>query len=91
MTRRRPNPSLQRHINAIYKRSLTDLWRKIDQTLELVPEGADLDANEHAAHLVQDVWAIEEEWILDPERRALLSMVQCVDSDPDEDDNRATA
>jgi hypothetical protein len=90
MTRRKPNPSLQRHINAIYNRSLTDLWRKIDRTLELVPEGADLGDNKQAAHLVQDVWAIEEEWILDPDRRAMLSMVQCVDKDPGDDDNGIT-
>jgi hypothetical protein len=53
--------------------------------LEAVPEGADLSSDTEAAYLVENVWSIEEEWILDPERRAELSMVQCTDIDPDED------
>lgn len=75
---------MQRHINHIFGRSLTDLWRKMELMLQEVPEGANLNTDTKAAHIVQDVWSIEEEWILDPERRAELSLVQCSDEDPEE-------
>ena len=58
------------------RRSLREQWTHIDQLVNQLPEGLDLDykelSKEHKS-IVDQVKAIEEEWIVDPEVRASLT------------------
>lgn len=67
----------------LFQYSLRDMYAQMMRHLDKVPEGANLDRNDEAAYHCQNVWAIEEEWILDPELRAELSLL---DTQEDEED-----
>ena len=61
------------------QRSITEMYQRMSLIADQIPEGADLaedlEAQDHACNL----WSIEEEWILDPDLREELSLLQCLD------------
>ena len=77
MTRSIPKGQVLRH-------SMESMYERLTQLVEHIPEECDLRENEEAAHIAQDIWAIEEEWIVDPILRAELSVLQPIDDDDDE-------
>lgn len=61
------------------QRSITEMYQRMSLIADQIPEGADLaedlEAQDHACNL----WSIEEEWILDPDLREELSLLQRLD------------
>lgn len=69
-------PSQRRaYYENIIHRSLYDLYRKMERDIEPLPDLVDLE-QEDQANTVMNVWAVEEEWILDPNKRKALSLIQ---------------
>ena len=73
----------QRLQQRVVTRSLQDMYKRMIHFCNNIPEGANLEEDDKAADLANNVWAIEEEWILDPELREELSLLQSMP--PDED------
>jgi len=71
----------QKHQRALIARTLAETWKRIEYLADQVPEGADCEIDLVARNNVLNVWAIEEEWIVDPRLRAELSMIQTTDKD----------
>lgn len=63
-------------------RTLAETWQRLQYLTDQVPEGVDCEQDKQAREHVLNIWAIEEEWIIDPELRAELSMIQ-TDDEPD--------
>lgn len=42
------------------------------------------DMTQHQVHTIQDIMSLEEEWILDPIKRAKLSVIQFDNEDNDQ-------
>lgn len=80
MTRQR-RPRFKGNGHDMLKHSLTEMYERMVWLADRVPEGIDLttdhDAQDHALNL----WAIEEEWILDEDLREELSLLQCTDEE----------
>lgn len=53
----------------------------MERDLEPLPQHIDNESDEEADRVVRNVWAIEEEWIMDPELRDQLTLIQCRDED----------
>lgn len=65
----------------LIQRTLAETWKRIEYLADQVPEGANCEEDEVARNNVLNVWAIEEEWIIDPALRAEMSMIQTTDDD----------
>ena len=61
------------------KRSVTEMYQRMSLIADQIPEGADLAEDLKAQDLACNLWSIEEEWILDPDLREELSLLQCLD------------
>jgi len=57
-------------------KTLAETWQRLQYLADKVPEGVNCDEDEEARMNVLNIWAIEEEWIIDPELRAEMSMIQ---------------
>lgn len=68
----------QRLQQRVVTRSLQDMYKQMVRFCNNIPEGADLAQDAKACELACNVWAIEEEWILDPELREELSLIQSI-------------
>ena len=77
---RRPKHTNTKLGQNILQQCLANAYQRMVELLNTVPENADLDTNEDALAKCNAVWAIEEEWILDPELREHLSLIDCKDS-----------
>lgn len=73
----------QRLQQRVVTRSLQDMYKQMIRFCNNIPEGCNLDENPDAADLACNVWAIEEEWILDPKLREEMSLLQSIP--PEED------
>lgn len=71
----------QRIQQQMIQRTLAETWKRIEFIADKVPEGANCEEDKEARDNVLNVWAIEEEWIIDPALRAELSMIQTSDED----------
>ena len=60
----------------VIRRSLTDVWNHLDEKVELIPEHGNYDSDPITQRLVDDVLAVEAEWILCPVQRAELSLIE---------------
>ena len=61
------------------RRSLREMWEHIDQQLQTLPEGEHLEFTELSNQdqlTVDNIKAIEAEWIVDPEIRRELTVLQ---------------
>ena len=56
--------------------ALQEQYKRLDQLLTLVPEGIDLDQEPAALAAAEAIWAIEEEWIINPDLRKSLTMLE---------------
>ena len=63
------------------QRTLAETWKRLDQLVDQVPDNVNCEEDEKAREMVLNIWSIEEEWILDPELRAELSLIQTNDDD----------
>jgi hypothetical protein len=63
------------------QRTLAETWKRIEYLADKVPDNANCEEDKEARDNVLNVWAIEEEWIIDPALRAELSMIQTSDED----------
>lgn len=63
------------------QRTLAETWKRIEYLVDQVPDNANCEEDKEARINVLNVWAIEEEWIIDPELRAELSMIQMSDEE----------
>jgi hypothetical protein len=68
----------------LIQRTLAETWQRLSQLADEVPDNADCESDDKARELVLTIWAIEEEWILDPELRAELSLIQTTDDGEDQ-------
>ena len=66
----------------VIQHSIDTMYERMRYMLGDIDEETDLDADEQADETIKDVWAIEEEWILDPDLREEISMVKV---EPDSD------
>ena len=64
-------------------RTLAETWKRLEHLANKVPEGVNCDEDQEAREHVLNIWAIEEEWIIDPELRAELSMIRMDDEEED--------
>ena len=61
------------------KRSLREMWAHIEQQMNTLPEGEHLDwdsLSDKDKTTVDNIHAIEAEWIVDPDIRKELSVLQ---------------
>lgn len=63
----------------VLKHSLESMYVRLTELVDTIPEGCALDENEDHAYTAYNVWSIEEEWILDPQLRDELSVLQVDD------------
>jgi len=63
----------------LLQRSVTEMYQRMRLIADQIPEGADLAQDHEAQDHALNLWAIEEEWILDPDLREELSLLQCTD------------
>ena len=62
--------------------ALNTIATRIHEKAELIPEDQENlteDEWEEVARVVNDIWSMEEEWILDPDLRAELSVIKLED------------
>lgn len=71
----------QRIQQQMIQRTLAETWKRIEYLVDQVPDNANCEEDKEARNNVLNVWAIEEEWIIDPELRAELSMIQMSDEE----------
>ena len=64
-------------------RTLAETWQRLQYLSDQVPDGANCEEDHNARKHVLNIWAIEEEWIIDPELRAEMSMIQTDDDGED--------
>jgi hypothetical protein len=57
------------------------MYARLTYLADQIPEGADLAIDHKSQDLALNVWAIEEEWIIDPDIREELSLLQCTDEE----------
>ena len=65
----------EKRIEQVTKRAIRDLYERMEELLELVPDGCDLDEESEASQAVGDVIALEEEWFLNPMVRERCSLL----------------
>jgi hypothetical protein len=65
----------------LIQRTIVETWQRLQYLVDRVPDDADCEQDEEARNNVLNVWAIEEEWIVDPRQRAELSMIQMDDDE----------
>ena len=61
------------------RRSLREMWTNIEQQMQTLPEGEHLDwdsLSDKDKTTIDNIHSIEAEWVLDPEIRAELSVLQ---------------
>ena len=73
-----------KRINQVTQLAIRDLYKRMEELLELVPEGCDLDENSVASQAVEDILALEEEWFLNPMVRERCSLLDVHYKDEDE-------
>lgn len=82
----------QRIYKDIVDRSIQHAYNQMRKHLDRVPDEIDYEDEDSkdsdAANAIKDIWAIEEEWILDPELRVELSLLS-YENDEEEDDDDA--
>jgi hypothetical protein len=65
----------------LIQRTIVETWQRLQYLVDKVPDDADCEQDVEARNNVLNVWAIEEEWIVDPRQRAELSMIQMDDDE----------
>ena len=86
MTKQAQDRAKQRAFKKMLDSTIRNTWDRMRYLLMDVPEGVDIAEDAEADHIVRDVWAMEEEWILDPDLRLECSLIGCTDYDDDEED-----
>ena len=66
----------------IMERSLLEVYQRMELLLSTVPEGVNINKDKDAGKTIYNVMAMEEEWIVDPDLRDELTLVQLT---PNED------
>tara|TARA_Y100001963_G_scaffold145587_1_gene219417 strand:+ start:2421 stop:2627 length:207 start_codon:yes stop_codon:yes gene_type:complete len=64
------------------ERSLLEVYQRMELLLSTVPEGVNINKDKDAGKTIYNVMAMEEEWIVDPDLRDELTLVQLT---PNED------
>ncbi len=59
----------------IMERSLSTMYQRMDLLLATIPQGTNLNKDKRANKVIRDVMAMEEEWIVDPDLRQELTMI----------------
>tara|TARA_R100001082_G_scaffold107045_1_gene80524 strand:- start:833 stop:1057 length:225 start_codon:yes stop_codon:yes gene_type:complete len=59
----------------IMERSLATMYQRMDLLLATIPQGTNLNKDKRANKVIRDVMAMEEEWIVDPDLRQELTMI----------------
>ena len=76
----------QQQFNHMVKTALADIYRHLEEMIDSAgTQGLDVD-NEAHQHIIDDVNAVEAEWILDSEFRKEMSILVALPSDDSEDD-----
>ena len=60
-------------------RSLAELYQHMERMLEILPEDTEIDGDkltDEQFEVIERVEAIEQEWIIDPDIRAEVSLIQ---------------
>ena len=58
------------------QRSLVEMYAHMEKMLAYIPEGIDeADLTEDHVEIINKIEAIEQEWIVDPEQREQLSLI----------------
>ena len=58
------------------QRSLVELYQHMEKMLDYIPEGIDeSDLTDEHITIINKIEAIEQEWIVDPEQREQLSLI----------------
>lgn len=83
MTRSNNKP-YAKHQRAMIQRTLHETYARMELILRDIPDGCDLESNPTAMEAARKIWAIEEEWIIDPRLREELSLIQSYDDDDDD-------
>ena len=68
-------PLSMKKYQPIIQYCLQQQYKRMDELLKRVPEDIDLDKEPDALEAAQAIWAIEEEWIVDPKLREQLTML----------------
>lgn len=62
------------------RRSLVEIYTRIEQLLETIPDNiSESELTEDQTDIINNIEAIEQEWILNPELRAELSVINWTD------------
>ena len=65
------------------QRSLVEMYQHMETMLEGIPEGIDeKDLTPDHEEIISRIDAIESEWIVDPEQRASLSLINWEENTP---------
>ena len=77
MTRRkRKTPQQRRFYKNLIHNCLVQTYRRMEDMVSTLPmNGVDLDKDTPESRTIRNVLAIEQEWILDPDLRAELSLI----------------
>ena len=57
------------------ERSLSTMYQRMDLLLATIPQGTNVNKDKRANKVIRDVMAMEEEWIVDPDLRQELTMI----------------
>jgi hypothetical protein len=71
----------QRIQHQMIQTTLAETWKRIQYLADQIPDQINLAEDADARYKVLNLWAIEEEWIVDPELRAEISMIQPTDEE----------
>ena len=51
------------------------MYQRMDLLLATIPQGTNVNKDKRANKVIRDVMAMEEEWIVDPDLRQELTMI----------------
>jgi len=69
-------PKQKKFYRDLIQRSLADTYRRMESMIATLPlDGVDLDKDTPESRTIKNVLAIEQEWIIDPELREELSLI----------------
>ena len=69
----------------VVTRATTDIWNHMINRTDGIPDSVS-DLTERQMEILMDIESVEAEWILDPDMRQTVSLIQWADDD-DEDDS----
>lgn len=62
------------------QRALVEMYQHMEKMLNYIPEGIEeADLTEDHKEIINKIEAIEQEWIVDPDQRADLSLINWMD------------